>query len=374
MRTFSSFLGLACVVSVLPFVACSGSDDGGDSGSSSGPPAEGPITSLPAGWQEVAPGGSTTCSDGSPFRFWARRGSVNRVVIDFRGGGACWSTLTCSASDSLFQPTATPEPWVEDESVAKGIYDHTRADNPFKDWHHVYVSYCTGDVHWGDATKTYGTNGPTIHHRGAVNAKAALEWTYTQVPNPDKVFVTGCSAGGYGAALWSAYVKQHYANAETYLFADSAAGIITDTFFQESFPAWNATANFPSFLGVDASTFDELPTLYIGLAKTFPEMFVSQFNTNFDATQHTYFAAMGGGTASDWSQKMNSNLTEIATAAPSFRYYVAPDYEHCVINKDSFYTTAVNGEALVDWLGSALGGKAPESVGCGTSCGAPKPE
>lgn len=264
-----------------------------------------------------------------------------------------------------------------DASVGKGIYDHSRADNPFKDWHHVYVSYCTGDVHWGDTEKTYDPGGPletTINHRGAVNAKAALDWTYENVPTPEKVFVTGCSAGGYGAALWSGYVKQHYAAAQTYLFADSAAGIITDTFFQESFPAWNANANFPTFLGVDVSTFDELPELYIGLAKTFPDMFVSQFNTSFDATQHSYYAAMGGGAATEWSQKMNDNLTKISSAAPSFRYFVAPDYEHCVINKDAFYTSAVNGESLLGWLERALGGESPESQTCGSSCGSPKPE
>jgi hypothetical protein len=373
-------LRLLFVGSLVPLFAlgaCSGSDDSGGGSTPKGPAAEGPITSLPSGWNEIAPGGSTTCSQGSPYRFWVRPGTVDRVVIDFRGGGACWNKLTCAAGDSLFNPNAEPEPWVSDPNAAEGIYDHTRADYPFKDWHHVYVSYCTGDVHWGNTTQVYDPGGPletTVEHRGAVNAQATLDWVYENIPTPDKVFVTGCSAGGYGAALWSAYVRQHYASSAVYLFADSAAGIITDNFFQESFPAWNATMSFPDFIGVDASKFTKLPELYIGLGATFPEMFISQYNTAFDATQHNYYAAMGGGNESDWSQKMQANLAEISSTTPSFHYYLAADYEHCVINKNLFYTSETAGTKLVDWLNGALDGATPANASCAdSSCGAAKP-
>lgn len=385
---------LLCVVA-LTAAACGSDDDGGSpagtggagtggaagaagaSGSSGGPPAEGPITGLGQGWNEIAPGGATTCAKGDKYRFWVRPGTVDRVVVDFRGGGACWNTLTCGVGDSIFESQANPEPWMSDESKAAGIYDHTRAENPFKDWHHVYVSYCTGDVHWGNSKQTYGAGTPlesTIEHRGAVNAQAALDWVYTNVPSPDRVFVTGCSAGGYGAALWSAYVRDHYKSSKVYQFADSAAGIITDNFFQESFPAWNAKANFPSFIGVDPNTFTKLPELYIGLGKTFPDTLFSQFNTAFDATQHSYYNAMGGGDAKEWSQKMQANLADISQGAPSFRSFLAAGYQHCVIDKDNFYDMAVGGTKLVTWLGDALEGKTVQSVSCTNSdCGAPKP-
>jgi hypothetical protein len=64
---------------------------------------------------------------------------VNRLVIEFRGGGACWNDLTCSISGSLFQETADADAAVLSESV--GIYQHSNLDNPFKDWHHVYIPY-----------------------------------------------------------------------------------------------------------------------------------------------------------------------------------------------------------------------------------------
>jgi hypothetical protein len=357
----------------LASVGCSSSSDD-DEGEPSGPDG---IQSLGEGWNEIAPGGDTICSKGTPFRFWVRKGTVNKVVVDFRGGGACWNTLTCAVGDSLFQPEANPEPWMDGSSAPNGIYDHDNADNPFKDWHHVYIAYCTGDVHWGDMQRLYGEGGAletTIHHKGAVNARAALEWTYENVKKPEKVFVTGCSAGGYGAALWTVAVREHYAKATTYGFADSAAGIITDTFFQESFPAWNATAAIPASLGIDPSQFTRLPQLYVAIGQKYPETFISQFNTAYDETQHSYYAAMGGGDAAEWSGKMQANLDEIEASAPSFRFYLAPDHEHCVLPHPELYTLEVGGKKLVDWLKDVVEDVPVEDVDCNaTSCGTAAP-
>lgn len=367
--------GMSRWVLLLAALTCLGCSSSSDEDEPQGPDG---ILSLGEGWNEIAPGGDTICSKGTPFRFWVRKGTVDKVVIDFRGGGACWNTLTCAVGDSLFEPEANPEPWMTGAETPDGIYDHDRPDNPFKDWHHVYIAYCTGDVHWGDATRVYGEGGAletTINHKGAVNARAALDWVYENVPSPEKVFVTGCSAGGYGAALWSAHVREHYASATTYGFADSAAGIITDTFFQESFPAWNATASFPSSLGIDPTTFTRLPQLYVAFGKTYPDTFISQYNTAYDSTQHSYFSAMGGGDALDWSTKMQANLTEIEAGAPAFRYYLAPDFKHCILPHPELYSVEVGGKKLVDWLTDVIEDVPVQNVDCNDSdCGAPAPE
>ncbi|MCC6903134.1 MAG: pectinesterase [Polyangiaceae bacterium] len=390
-----SLFAFGCLLSTAS--ACGGDDDSGGSAGSGGatggsggaagaagtggvidgPPAEGPITKIPKGWNEIAPGGKTACGRGDKFRFWVRPGAVNRVVVEFRGGGGCWDGITCHPDSKLFEETANPEPWVADEKKAVGIYDHSRADNPFKDWHHVYISYCTGDVHWGNSTQTYDPGGvfeSTVQHKGAVNAQAALDWVYENVPTPDKALVTGCSAGGYGAAFWSPMVKDHYKSSKIYHFSDSSAGIITDTFFEKSFPAWNVKETFPTMIGVDPSTFKQLSELYIGIGKKYPDMFLSQFNTAYDATQAKYFVLMGGKDATEWSQKMQTSVGEIKTATPGFRSYLGADYQHCVIDKDSFYDFEVGGQKLVTWLADAVADKSVKDVSCTyDNCGAPKP-
>jgi hypothetical protein len=39
---------------------------------------------------------SPVCMDGSPYHFFAKRGAVNKLLMYYQGGGACWEQLTCS--------------------------------------------------------------------------------------------------------------------------------------------------------------------------------------------------------------------------------------------------------------------------------------
>ena len=119
-----------------------------------------------------------------------------------------------------------------------GIFN-TDEDGDYKDYTLLYIPYCTGDVHWGDATVEYA-NDLVIHHRGYQNTKAALEYLYARVFDPREIFVTGCSAGAYGSVLNSVHIAEQYPNSRMAVLADSGSGIITDTFLVDSFPGWNA--------------------------------------------------------------------------------------------------------------------------------------
>ena len=57
------------------------------------------------------------------------------------------------------------------------MYDKTNPDNPVGDWYHVFVSYCTADIHLGDSVETYDTGDGeiTINHSGQNNVDAVLE-------------------------------------------------------------------------------------------------------------------------------------------------------------------------------------------------------
>jgi len=72
---------------------------------------------VPSGWTMVSPpadvpyNGETLhpiCARGTPYSFWARRGTVNKLVVYFQGGGACFSNLTCSPAVGAFKDRAGP--------------------------------------------------------------------------------------------------------------------------------------------------------------------------------------------------------------------------------------------------------------------------
>ena len=54
-------------------------------------------------WHAIEPGGDTICSRGQPWAFFFRPGVVNKLVVEFQGGGACWNYPTCSVADMIFK-------------------------------------------------------------------------------------------------------------------------------------------------------------------------------------------------------------------------------------------------------------------------------
>lgn len=297
------------------------------------PPAAGELVT-------VEPGGETICSRGTPYRFFAVGGDPKRLVLDFQGGGACWSASTCSIAEAIFSAEASTTADMEalqDDPDLGGIYRLDDPANPLQGWSLVHIPYCTGDVHWGDATHVYKDD-LTIEHRGFKNVQTVLDWVADRYPAPETIFVTGCSAGAYGAIGYAAWVAERWPEAEVRVLADSGAGIITDTFFADSFPNWNAfptlQAHLEDLRDADIMTLT-IEDLYLATAKAYPKMRVGQYNSAFDRDQTFYYSVMGGG--SDWSARMRQTVTRIASEAPNFRHYLAPGQVHCIHPYRFFY-------------------------------------
>jgi hypothetical protein len=325
---------------------------------------------LEAQWQAVEPGGETICADGSPYRFFVHPGDPARLLVEFEGGGACWDAGTCALS--IYSRRVTIDPVsVERSGRLVGIYDRKNPENPFREWTHVYVPYCTGDLHWGHNDQTYtAPGGPfVVHHRGAVNAAAALSWTYDNVRTPRQVFVAGCSAGGYGSALWSAHVMGHYSGASAAQLSDSGAGVVPPGFFAIPLANWNAAAAWPNF--IPALSLDRLDTsrvtmadFYTAVAGHYPLSVFSQFNRLADSTQVLFYILTKGALASpeEWAAQMQSSVAQIRSTSPNFSAYTAPGSDHCVINSPAVYTTEVGGVRLVDWIRTLAETRNPPSV------------
>ncbi len=331
--------------------------------------AEAPETpDLAAGWTKIEPGGDTICSQGTPYAYFVHPGTVNRLVVYFQGGGACWNDFTCSDPDTFFDNTVdesdNPENWTE------GIGDLDNPDNPFKDWFLVFIPYCTGDIHWGDNTQTYTVGGEDtdIHHKGFVNVSAVLDWIEGNFEKPEKIFVSGCSAGSYGSIMGAAHIHARYPDVPLYQLGDSGAGVITDDFFAGGFPLWGAAPNIPDWIPALDIPWTELTLakLYIALANYYATDRWSQYNTAYDVDQIFFYAAMGGS-ADDWNSLMLASIQEIQDNAPNFHSYTAPGEIHCITGDDIFYTREVEDVLFSDWVEAMVNDQAWDDVMC-TDC------
>jgi len=278
--------------------------------------------------------------------------------------------LTCDLDVYTKRITNDPET-ARQQGQLQGIYNRNNPSNPFRDYTHVYIPYCTGDLHWGNKTQTYrGVRTYTVEHRGAVNAAAAVNWALQNVVAPSQVTVAGCSAGGYGAALWSAQILARYPGAAGVELADSAAGVSPRGFFQTILPAWGVDAGvWPSFIpSLSLDRIDQasvsLPDLYSGIAGYFPLAGFAQYNTLQDTTQTLFYGLMLGGIATpdQWSAQMQQNVATIKAQNPNFAAYTAPGTQHCIINRPEFYQTTVAGVALSDWVSRLVATRRPGSV------------
>jgi hypothetical protein len=342
----------------------------GDAGDSDAGPM---LPDLDPEWLTVEPGGETICARGDEFRFFARGGTVNKLVIFFDGGGACWDAQTCGIGEALFSPTA--EENLDD--LEDGVGDNADPENPFRDWYQIFIPYCTADVHWGDNVATYTPEGGgediVINHKGQANVQAVLDWVYERFEAPESIFVTGVSAGAYGSIGWAPYIIDHYPDAEVSQLGDCGAGVITETFFEDSFPSWNSAGFIPDWIPALDVPIEELKieNLYIGIANHYPDHFFGQYNTDQDENQILYYVAMGG-MEEDWSPTMRGKIDAIIDGADNFRSYIAGGVKHVILPYPEFYTYASDGVRIRDWVADIAAGEEVENVDCGEDCAEPE--
>src|SRR5215468_673643 len=141
-RAARQFWFLLSITFLAPMVGC-GDGDGGGGTTSSGPEIQqadssfttiSPIGTIEYLGREYTP----ICADGSPYHFFIKRGSVNKLLMYYESGGACWEPLTCSFPDSCYK-NVDPNGPNSPNSLHTGFFDLTNPENPFRDWNIVFV-------------------------------------------------------------------------------------------------------------------------------------------------------------------------------------------------------------------------------------------
>jgi hypothetical protein len=186
----------------------------------------------------------TVCGDGSPtgLAYVCQPGSTleTPLMVYFDGGGTCWDGSTCNCTPDSVGVCTNPEatisafaypreasfdgvPWADSYFGAPGQFNGPTS--PFgAAWNIVFIPYCTGDVHSGDAVNTYFTSlgAPLVmHHHGYRNATVDLAEAGSLFPTPDRVVITGSSAGGLGTECNLAQARATWPSAPMYALNNS---------------------------------------------------------------------------------------------------------------------------------------------------------
>ena len=315
------------------------------------------------------------CQDNSQYGFAVKRGSENKLLINYIGGGACWDTLTCGANQCT--QNVDPNALSGGTSFGSGLNDLSNPENPFTDWNVIVVPYCTCDVHWGDSVVIYPTDGffpdKTVHHVGYHTTKLVEKWAREHFVNPSDIFITGGSAGAYGATLAGVHMHDVYPASSISVLADAGNGIITNEFLTDNFDNWGV--RLPDVPGIsDVPILDQsVPSIFEAAADFYP-------NTNWAHLTTAYDGGGGGQTefynimlnpddqllwfdwwlsSCLWNETMvtqaNDTFAAVSAANDNYRYYIGSGSRHEGLRRSKVYADTTGGvPPLVDWVSAMI--------------------
>lgn len=308
-----------------------------------------------SGWERVEPGGETRCARGGPFAFWIRKGDPGKLLVFFQGGGGCFDETTCQPGSVWFDDRVDA---TDDPDSADGILGLENSENPFQDYSMVYIPSCTGDVHTGARVTRYGPY--RVHQKGFLNAQAALTRTFTELPSPETVLVTGCSAGSVGSAFHTDTILKRYPEARVTSVGDSLAFVFHRPISLES---WGTHERFPAwFRPTRPNGRWTMVEFLSALAEQYPDRTFARFNHAQDGVQQAFYDAVGGDPAG-FSPGLRAAERELKQL-PNYRSYLACGSEHCAFDRSTFYSTETDGVRLRDWVADLAEGEDVECPEC----------
>lgn len=327
---------------------------------------------------ELPASSGASCGNGTPYRFFVNRTPfTSKTVVMFEGGGACWDQGACKGGTLLdaVNPDGIPTNYMTDwnRQAHLGLVTpftmrlHPLQSVQTQSWNIVYLTYCTGDVHTGNKVAVYDNVDPAnpmaYHHRGAVNAKAVAAWMAKNMKQPEKLFLTGFSAGGVGsAALYPAF-REALKPKQMSLLADSGPlfNVPRDA-TPEQAPSVLLHNKIRTVWGLDganglvtelitkypgAGSADNLGSITAGLGKIFPNDRIGYANfqedTNFSAFSYQKFYPEIANAPDNetrlkllnqkWRQEITPWVAQMETQ-PNIGYYIPNKRElngsHCL--------------------------------------------
>lgn len=170
----------------------------------------------------------TLCRDGSKTGIGVRvLPDASAVMIYLQGGGACYDAKSCVQNANA--PIAGKNfsrakfyDWVKTLGN-QGVFNTKNYSNPVARWNHVYVPYCTGDLHGGNKmdVRVPGVPGKQqfVGHR---NLRNILKLVAPYFRDADDVALIGASAGGFGVLINYPQVVEAFGGRSVVALVDSA--------------------------------------------------------------------------------------------------------------------------------------------------------
>lgn len=338
------WLALLALVAACGDDAHTTPDGGGDT--HDGPPV---ITAPPNQWTWI-PFPNTTCANGTPAGFGINFPPTpsGDLFVYFEGGGACWDYSTCFELHTAVNIGTTYDAAAFARDIGTAPPDRS-AGNPFGAATLVWIPYCTGDLHAGIATQDYpdGSGGTKpVHHTGATNTQAFVDALHATLPTLQHLWLSGSSAGGYGATFNQHRFAAAWPDIPTHVLQDSSPFVPPVTGYDLWRTAW--TLQYPpGCTGCDT----DLPKVIDTIAAAHPDARIGLLTYDDDAVIKQYFGYTGS------LVQATKTLVANQYAHPNTKAFVQAGTSHTMLG-NAASITGQGGVSLLAWIGQWATGDA----------------
>ena len=314
-------------------------------------------------WYEVTPDDAIS-SDGSEWHGIFRKGSENKVVVYFFGGGVSITGETSEGGTDFFATSMMGQ-----DFVAMGGIGSTVDENPFKDWTFIVIPYASGDFHTGTGEYHYTENGKekVVYHNGYNNYTSYINMVKEYIGEPDTLLITGFSAGGFATSLLADDVIDHFPKAENITVCVDSSLLLYDGWHESAVNLWKAPEEISDRLTSDNIVLDSLTALYRKRGDSVKILFDCSYRDDTLLQYQSYIDNGKMDNTKELGDKFSLDLKEMVkglqTNIPNIGIYIW-DYgkdeetgntQHTIISSNVFDKLG-NDMSVCEWMYAAVQG------------------
>lgn len=327
-------------------------------------------------WYRVA-GREMKTSEGGKYRAFFKKGSENKVLVYFAGGGVSINEET--ARDDTYNTTEIFIDLLANVTMNMGGLASEAEGSPFENWSMILFPYATGDFHAGTREYHYTDHDgkeKILYHNGYVNYTQAMQkiTKLAGISDPQSVVVTGYSAGGFAAALLSDDIFTNYfPQAESKNVLVDAALLLNDDWHAIAADVWQTPKEISDKLTGSNLTLDCLRSLHEKYGSQIHLLFASSTRDGDLAKVQNYFDTgvmdVSEKEADIYQQILKETIPQLKAAGVSlFLWDGVPWYDdprnmtaHTIIATPAvWFPFEEHKQSVAGWLQDAVNGKAAD--------------
>lgn len=319
-------------------------------------------------------------SDGSKWQGYFRKGSENKIVLYFYGGGFSVNDYTAARSmdveGGFYNPRLNTGLNVMTSAIREWGIGNSAQDNLFKEWTFIGVPYCNGDFHAGTNTKEYRAldgSTETIYYQGYNNYRDLVTKVFDYIDDtPEQLLITGSSAGGFGAAILADDAIELFHNPQDVTVHVDSSLLINKNWHEVMVNEWNSPKPFSDVVTSDNITLDSLVALHNKRenVKILFDCSVRDYNLSaaqvfFDeGCQSDIPAKIGKAEGDRFQQLLKNMVADMQEKIPDCGIYIWDEETqkdghltvHTATGTKIYFDARGEDPSIADWLENAVNG------------------